>query len=168
MHCVRAIEHALYSFGEHGLPLIRKLWLEWRLQSVGIGGKRWKRMAGMVFNLRFTGLYSDLQSSRWYKRRWKIYGNDSKALSFFRGQHLWKRVVYTSFLWRWDKAQAASSEECKIDLIPQAFAAISKMPKKSKALSALNAAYDCCMMQDTRWYAFWPPFVDGEKDPGSY
>ena len=58
---------------------------------------------------------------------------------------------------------------CRIDLLPQAFAALADLPRKDRIKTALNSAYEqLCDIENGIVRLFYPPFSEKglENDPG--
>lgn len=166
MHCIRAIEHGM-RFGRHGLPLIGSC--DWNdgFSRVGIEGKGesvwlgWFLICVVRDFIPVCILRGDLDGKEKYEQLIKdLYASLEKHA--FEGE--W---YLRAFFDDGEKLGADSCDECKIDLIPQAFAVMSALPSPKKCKAALDAAYDRLYDEkNALMRLFWPAFVNGEKDPG--
>ncbi len=165
-HCVRALRRGL-QFGPNGLPLMGCG--DWNdgLNRVGLGGKGesvWLafflcevlRQFERVARMRQDQAVIDLCSATVRDLKGAI---DGKA---WDGQ--WYRRAY------FDDGQvlgSAESPECKIDLLPQSWSALSGVGQPERVAQALNAVLEHLVDPDLRLIRLLtPPFDKAAWDPG--
>ena len=166
-HCVRAIRLALARKGEHGLPLM--LGGDWNdgMDEVGREGKGesvW--LAFFLYDVltRFSGVASA------YGRQEEAAAFDDAAKTLRENieAHAWDGAWYLRAFYD-DGAPLGSkdSEECRIDCLSQAWAAISGAASPARARKAMDSVLG--HLVDERHgllKLFTPPFDRGEKQAG--
>lgn len=172
MHCVRALERS-FRFGSHGLPLIGGG--DWNdgMNHVGIGGKGesvWLAMFQMLVIQKFLPLcelQKDYDGAEKYREIYERLKNAVNASAFNGSWYM--RGFYDDGSPLGDK----TSDECRIDLLPQAFAAIvneadNREPFMQKHVdSALAEAISQLWCPEARVFRlFAPSFDKTTKDPG--
>ena len=165
-HCTRAILHGL-RFGERGLPLMgggdwndgmNLLGLEGRGESVWLGFflidvlRRFAPLAAAygdpIFEMRCieeaAGLAQRIENTAWdgawYRRAW---ADDGQVVG------------------------SRDSEECRIDSLPQSWAALTGTGTLERREQALDSTMELLVRRDHRLVQlFDPPFDDGPLEPG--
>jgi cellobiose phosphorylase len=165
-HCVRALKNAL-QMGPNGLPLMGCG--DWNdgLNRVGIGGK------GESVWLAFF-LYEVLRQFEPMARL----RNDQTVVDLCGAWTRDLKIAIEANAWdgRWyrrayfDDGQilgSAESPECKIDLLPQSWAALSGAGEPQRVAKALNATLEHLVDTDLRLIRLLtPPFDKAPWDPG--
>ncbi|ADU26013.1 GH36-type glycosyl hydrolase domain-containing protein [Ethanoligenens harbinense] len=165
-HCVRAIERAS-AFGAHGLPLFGAG--DWNdgMNLVGAGGKGesvWLALFLAHVLDRFApicrGMHDDARAETYTAR--------AQALREAVDTHCWDGAWYLRGFYD-DGAPLGGKtcDECKIDILPQAFAAIADMPDAGRRRQALDSMLE--HLADGRLKLvklFTPPFDHGMHNPG--
>lgn len=163
MHAMRALDLALSKKGAHGLPLMGSG--DWNdgMNRVGIKGKGESVWLGMFLCLvlqRFADICLEDGTERDYYRK-----EADTLLETIRTQFENDRYLRGYF----DNGAplgSGNNTECRIDLLPQAFAAF-LLPKDPKSRIAMESAYKELFDSDARILKlFTPPFDIGEGDPG--
>lgn len=167
MHCIRAIEYG-FKFGINGLPLIGNC--DWNdgLSRVGIKGKGESVWLGWFLKL-VVDKFIPICKQR----------GDTECIERYR--EVIKNVVHCIETNAWDgewylrafcddgrKLGAKNNTECKIDILPQAFAAMSEGCNE-RIKSALDNAY--MYLYDTKYKLFklfTPPFNRTQKNTVGY
>lgn len=167
-HARAAMEKG-YAPGEHGLLLMGCGDWNDSYNNVGIKGKGesvWLSMFYVLTAKMFAPLaekygdkaYSDLLSERVERLE--------KAID----EAAWDGEYYLrAFFDNGDKMGGKDCSMCRIDLLPQAFAALADLPRKDRIKTALNSAYEqLCDIENGIVRLFYPPFSEKglENDPG--
>ncbi|MEX1063109.1 MAG: glucoamylase family protein [Balneolaceae bacterium] len=165
-HCCRAIDISL-KMGDHGLPLIGAG--DWNdgMNRVGEGGKGESVWLGFF-------LYDILER---FKTICKKTGDDSRAENYGKiaedlkknlNKHGWDGQWYLrAFYDDGSPLGSAGNEECRIDVISQAWSVISKAAPKERGLEALQSVEEHLISaEDGIIRLLTPPFDQTEKDPG--
>lgn len=165
-HCVRAIDHAM-RFGAHGLPLIGTG--DWNdgLNHVGREGRGESVWLGWF-------LYTVLQAfapvcrAKGEVTRAETYEQTAAALSAALDRHgwdgQWYRRAYTD---QGTPLGSLQNEECQIDCIAQAWAAISGAAPPAKVRAALASVHHRLLDRDEGLLRLLtPPFAHTEPSPG--
>lgn len=158
-HCMRAIARA-DTRGEHGLPLMGAG--DWndgmnRVGAQGRGESVWLGMFMCEVLRRFAPLSGE--EERLARRREEL----RRALEAAGWDGQWYRRAYCD---DGTPLGSAQGEECRIDLLSQAWAALAGLDGK-RVCSALDAAWDMLVDEEAgivRLLA--PPFDDGQLQPG--
>ncbi|MBB5210400.1 cellobiose phosphorylase [Microbulbifer hydrolyticus] len=165
-HCCRAIERAS-AVGPHGLPVIGNG--DWndgfsRISTTGRGESVWMGW----FLLRVCRDMSPLCE----------YIGDAGLADYYRalGENFRKQVEESGWDGAWyrrayydDGTPVGSSEsdECKIDLIAQAWSVLSQKAPTDRARQAMESAYEHLVQEDARQILLLKPAFDKtKKDPG--
>ena len=167
-HARAAIEKG-FSQGEHGLLLIGCGDWNDSYNNVGTGGKGesvWLSMFYVLTARRFAALadkYGDSGCSRTLNERVEKL---EKAID----ESAWDGEYYLrAYFDNGTKMGGRSCAMCRIDLLPQAFAALAELPDKERAKSALASAYEqLCDLENGIVKLFCPPFSEENPaaDPG--
>ncbi len=166
LHCVNAIETAS-KFGVHGLPLIGNG--DWNdgFNLVGIEGKGesvWLALFLSQILERFSPYCRDFGETERADR----YEALSKELKRVVDEKCWDGEWYLrAFYDDEEKIGSKTSDECKIDSLPQSFAAIVKLSNEERRNTALNSALS--QLVDEKMGVvklFTPPFNHSRKNPG--
>ena len=165
-HCRRALQRGLTE-GPHGLPRIGSC--DWNdgFDRVGPGGSGesvWLAWFGIATAEGFARVLEQLGE------------HDEAALWSQRAQELGRAVERSAWDGEWylrawfddgTPLGSAASEECRIDLIAQAWAAISGAGSPERVDQALAAAVEHLAPPDDQLVRLlWPPFDTGPQDPG--
>lgn len=165
-HCVRAIDRA-WRLGSHGIPLIGAG--DWNdgFSQVGIRGNGESVWLAMFFSIvldRFAPVAEQNGDA--------AYGGQCReraaALRRAVDEKCWDGKWYLrAFYDDGTPMGGRQNSECRIDLLPQAFSALSGMPDKTRVKSALDETM--VRLVDFRHgiiKLFTPPFDDGKQNPG--
>ncbi|MCP3920367.1 MAG: DUF3131 domain-containing protein [bacterium] len=165
-HCRRALDRALTS-GPHGLPLIGSC--DWndgfsRVGEGGIGESVWLAWFAIATLRSFAGVLDELghgEESNEYRQR-------AEQLAERVDRHAWDGAWYLR-AWYDDGTPlgSASSRRCRIDVIAQAWAALSGAGDPRRTSIALDSAREQLVREEdglVRLLA--PPFDLGHEDPG--
>lgn len=165
-HCIRAVERAS-TFGGHGLPLFGAG--DWNdgMNLVGAGGKGesvWLALFLAHVLDRFApicrGMHDDAHAQSFVER--------ANALREAVDAHCWDGAWYLRGFYD-DGAPLGGKtcEECRIDILPQAFAVLAGMPDADRRRQALDSMLE--QLADERLKLvklFTPPFDHGTRNPG--
>ena len=161
-HCMRAISHTM-RYGEHNLPLIGGG--DWNdgFNRIGIAGKGESVWLAQFFVivLRNMSLLADVDISE------KLKGEYEKIIHAV-DETCWDNNWYIrAFFDNGESIGTLQSDECKIDILPQAFSVLANMPDSGRKNSALDAALKYLVDKEygvIRLFA--PAFTGHGKDPG--
>ncbi|MCL2773333.1 MAG: hypothetical protein FWD71_08270 [Oscillospiraceae bacterium] len=171
-HCKKSIEYGL-KFGGHGLPLIGTC--DWNdgMSLVGAEGKgesvwlAWFLILVLQDFIPICESKNDFEISKRYKLECEKLKNAIEQHCFEDGRYL--RGFYDNG----DKLGSKESDECKIDILPQTFAAITANTDntddrfKVNSQIVMNTAYNNLFDRKYKILKlFAPPFVDGNQNPG--
>jgi cyclic beta-1,2-glucan synthetase len=166
MHCVRAIENG-FKFGDHGLPLIGSC--DWndgfsRVGSKGIGESVWLAWFLKIVLKKFIPICEmkcDFDGAEKYRSVIAELGENIE-------KNCWDGNWYLrAFTDNGKKLGADGNAECKIDVLPQAFAAISEGPNE-RVKTALDNAYMYLYDSKFKLYKlFTPAFYMSAKERAS-
>ncbi|MDQ2972271.1 MAG: cyclic beta 1-2 glucan synthetase, partial [Pseudomonadota bacterium] len=165
-HCKRAIEHGL-RFGAHGLPLIGSG--DWndgmnRIGHLGRGESVWLAFFLHDVLTRFAPL-ADARGDTAAATKWR---GIAKTLAHAIDARAWDGAWYLR-AWTDDGVPvgSASSEECKIDSLPQSWAVLAVATDRARAGEAMGAVLRTLVHDDLRLVQlFAPPFDHSPIDPG--
>ena len=169
-HSVRAVEYVLSRFGAHGIPLIGSCdWCD-GFSNIGVGGKGESVWLGMFLKLvldkfsRVCEIKKDINRAKTYRSIAKVLKKNIIDNCYDKDSGYFIRGFYDDG----EKLGSADSEECKIDILPQCFSAISSVYDNiSIAESSLLNAYSKLFDEEYKILKlFSPPFSDGKKNPG--
>jgi cyclic beta-1,2-glucan synthetase len=164
-HCRRALERGLTS-GPHGLPLIGTC--DWndgfnRVGAQGIGESVWLAW----FAAATVNAFADTLEAL---------GHEGAAALRSKASELGQRVDQSAWDGSWYRRAwfddgtplgTATAEECRIDIIAQAWAAISGVADPDRVGVALESVVRHLVSEDDRLVRLlWPPFDHGDQDPG--
>jgi cyclic beta-1,2-glucan synthetase len=165
-HCVRAVDRSLAT-GEHGLPLFGSG--DWndgmnRVGRLGRGESTW--MAFFLYDIlgTWSGLCEasgDVSRANRYRAHREHLG---RALEAWGWDGAWYRRGYFD-----DGAPlgSASSDECRIDALAQAWAVISGAAPRERAAQAMDAVEQHLISERDRLVRLLtPPFDRSPHDPG--
>lgn len=165
-HCIRAIKRAL-RFGKHGLPLIGTG--DWNDGFDRIGEKGQGESVWLAF---FLWVVID-KFKKISQRR-----DDSEIIDLLEANQklILQGIEQNGWDGRWFRRAyyddglpigSAESDECKIDVIAQAWAAISGAVSKEKIEMALQSAWEMLVDEEVGIVKlFTPPFKNTDHDPG--
>jgi cyclic beta-1,2-glucan synthetase len=165
-HCVRALEKAC-SFGEHGLSLIGGG--DWNdgYDNVGIKGKGESVWLSIFFSdllFRFADICiikKDLELAKKYKEISKNLKENIEKNAWDGGWYL--RAFYDDG----SKMGSSLNKECKIDSLPQSFAAICDLPNKQRVQESLKNAYNYLVDKKNMIIKLFDlAFSQSEQQPG--
>ncbi|WP_112322260.1 GH36-type glycosyl hydrolase domain-containing protein [Oceanibium sediminis] len=165
-HCARALDLMMVT-GAHGLPLIGTG--DWndgmdRVGDAGSGESVWLAW----FQIATVGLFAPLardagrpdDAERWETHARKL----EQALSDQAWDGEWYLRAFDDDGQPWG---ASRNEECRIDLIAQAWSVLSGLPADARARAALNAAEAELVDPKARLIRLLtPPFDKTDRDPG--
>jgi len=165
-HCSRAIEKGLTS-GAHGLPLMGAG--DWNdgMSRIGIGG-RGESVWLAWFAIAATSGFADLCARSGDSERAEALRRRAEEIAGAVEQFGWDGGWYLRAFddegLRWGSAE---SEECRIDLVSQAWAVLSGVGDPERAGRALAAAESKLVSKTERLILLlWPPFDRTPRDPG--
>ena len=167
-HCKKSIEYGL-KFGEHGLPLIGSG--DWNdgMTLVGADGKGESVWLGQ-FMILVLGSFIPVCESRGEFETAQKYKSEAEKIKNAIELYCFENDRYIrGFYDNGEKLGSKDSDECKIDILPQAFAAITAAQKRAveRAEIALNTAYN--NLFDAKYKIlklFTPAFNNGSQNPG--
>ena len=167
MHCVRAIEYG-FKFGYNGLPLIGNC--DWNdgLSRIGIKGKGESVWLGWFLKIiinKFIPLCKIRGDIDCIDKYYDVMKNITDSIE----NNCWDGEWYLrAFCDDGKKLGSKNNTECKIDILPQAFAAISE-GSNERVKTALDNAY--MYLYDTKYKLFklfTPPFNRTQKNSVGY
>ena len=165
-HCARALDRMLAT-GPHGLPLIGTG--DWNdgMDRVGAGGSG-ESVWLAWFQIATVGLFAPLAAGTGYTERAARWQSHAGAIGEAVEEHGWDGGWY---LRAFDDSGVPwgshTNDECRIDLIAQAWSVLSGAPPGDRAIAALDAAYAHLVDADDRLVRLLePPFHATERDPG--
>ncbi|HEX6900394.1 MAG TPA: glucoamylase family protein [Thermoanaerobaculia bacterium] len=162
-HCRRALRKGATA-GPHGLPLIGSC--DWNdgLNRVGLGGKGesvWLGWFLYAVVAEMAPLWDEPEEAAVWSRRAEALRKAIEETAWDGGWYL--RAWYDDGT----PLGSAGSAECEIDLIAQAWAALSGAAGPERARQALDAAWErLALPEDHLLLLLAPPFERGPKDPG--
>jgi cellobiose phosphorylase len=165
-HCVRALNHAM-RYGFHGLPLMGSG--DWNDGMNRVGHKGDGESVWLAFFL-----YDILQSFEALARRREDHEYAKKcrmhaeALQGNIETYAWDGQWYLrAFFDDGSPLGSAQNTQCRIDLLPQAWAILSGAANPQKASQALQTALDSLIDPKTSTIRLlYPPFDGTQMDPG--
>jgi cyclic beta-1,2-glucan synthetase len=163
-HCIKSIEYGL-KFGEHGLPLIGTC--DWNdgMSLVGAEGKGESVWLAQFLILVLRGFINicenrgDSETAQRYKTEAEKIKEAIELYCFENDKYI--RGFYDNG----DRLGSQYNDECKIDILPQAFAAI--IDNSERAEIAMNTAYE--NLFDDKYKIlklFTPAFSESVQNPG--
>ena len=166
LHCKKAIDHTM-RFGEHGLPLIGNG--DWNdgFNQVGANGR-----GESVWLAQFMAMVLDMFGAicleKGESEQGDAYYQISKKLRNAVDEHCYEQDHYIrAFYDNGRKMGSEENDECKIDLLPQSFAVLSKMENHDRIRRALDTAYTKLVDTDKGIIKlFTPAFRDSTQNPG--
>lgn len=165
-HILRAVDHAA-AFGSHGLPLMKGG--DWNdgMDRVGAEGKGESVWLGFFLYYILDQLIPLLQKEK-RERKAAEYKEIKEALQDALEENAWDGEWYLrAFFDDGTPLGSASGEECKIDLISQAWAVISGAASPERARQAMeNALLRLKKEKEGVLLLLHPAFDKTEKDPG--
>lgn len=165
-HCIRAIDRAMKT-GQHGITLFGSG--DWNdgMNLVGIGGRGesvWLAMFLALVLDRFAPICDKMGDSDLSRR----YSAEAQRLRQAIDNNCWDGDRYArGFYDDGGVFGVKSSDECKIDILPQSFSAIAGMPDGERRRIALDSVMK--ILVDDRLkivHLFDPPFDGGNRNPG--
>jgi cellobiose phosphorylase len=165
-HCVRAIRRAL-RLGAHGLPLIGSG--DWNdgLNRVGSGGRGESVWLGF-FLYHVLGQFAELARRRDDSPFAEECRQAAAKLQANLEAHAWDGQWYRrAFFDDGSPLGSAQNQECRIDLLPQAWAVLSGAADPHRARLAMKAVFEQLVDRRRRLVRlFTPPFDKETRDPG--
>jgi cyclic beta-1,2-glucan synthetase len=177
-HCIKSIEYGL-KYGKHGLPLIGSG--DWNdgMTLVGAEGKGesvWLAQFLILVLREFIPVCEGMGEHEAAQR----YQSEAEKIRNAIETHCFEGDRYIrGFYDNGDKLGSNESDECKIDILPQSFAAMTLPPSTSpappsereavleRAEIALNTAYENLFDKNHKIIKlFTPPFNNGVQNPG--
>lgn len=165
-HCVRALDHMMTT-GSHGLPLMGGG--DWndgmdRIGDQGRGESVWLAW----FQIATVGIFTPLARQAGHADdagRWLAHTDDlAEALKKHGWDGDWYLRAFDDDGMPWG---SADNNECKIDLIAQAWSVLSGLPVDARALTALQSADKHLVDKEARLIRLLvPPFDQTDRDPG--
>ena len=165
-HILRAVDHAA-AFGSHGLPLMKGGDWNAGMDRVGAEGKGESVWLGFFLYYILDQLIPLLQKEK-RERKAAEYKEIKEALQDALEENAWDGEWYLrAFFDDGTPLGSASGEECKIDLISQAWAVISGAASPERARQAMeNALLRLKKEKEGVLLLLHPAFDKTEKDPG--
>jgi cyclic beta-1,2-glucan synthetase len=165
-HCCRAIERSL-AVGAHGLPLMGTG--DWNDGMNRVGREGRGESVWMAFFLHdVLRRFEPLCAARGEGERAARYAAHRAALVRALEEHAWDGAWYRR-AWFDDGALlgTASAEECRIDLLPQAWAVLSGAAPRERCEIAMDSALRELFLPEGRLLRLLaPPFDRSPHDPG--
>lgn len=165
-HAKKALDRA-YQLGKHGLVEIGSG--DWNdgYSKVGINGEG-ESVWLSQFLAHTMKLFADLCTKQNETSLAKKYQEQAKSLLDSVDEYGYDGAYYLrAFFDNGEKMGSHSSAECRIDSLPQSFAAIADMPNKKRVNSALDAAFDNLVDRKQGIIKlFTPSFDSGNQEPG--
>ncbi|MDR1003037.1 MAG: hypothetical protein LBL82_07210 [Oscillospiraceae bacterium] len=161
-HCIRALEKG-YSRGKHGLILMGGG--DWndgmnRVGENGVGESVWLSMFYAYLCERFIKICRSDTAA-------KILIERADDLRSSIDTYAWDGEWYMRAFYDDGRPLGSrDSEECKIDILPQAFAVLCGMPDKERVESALTSALEKLVDWDNGIAALFTPPFDKEQEAG--
>ena len=165
-HCLLAISNGL-KFGKHGLPLMGCG--DWNdgMNLVGIDGRGESVWLGFfLYDVlrkfrKISDLKHDTETSNFYEK-------EMTKLKDHLDQNAWDGAWYLrAFFDNGAALGSNTSDECKIDLLPQAWAVLSGAGDSDKSAAAMRAVNEKLVKrQDGLIQLFDPPFENTQLNPG--
>ena len=165
-HCVRAIEKG-YNIDDFGLPFIGcGDWCD-GFSSVGLGG-RGTSVWLALFLSRVLTQFARICTMRGEAALSEKYSGWSESLKKAVDVRCWDGAWYVrAFYDNGERMGSRDSSECRIDLLPQAFAVLAGMPDKERVNTGLESARAELIDQDLRLVKlFTKPFQHCREQPG--
>ena len=165
-HCVRALAHG-FRLGRHRLPLMGTG--DWNdgMNKVGAKGKGESVWNGWFF-VTVLQSFATLSEGRGDLERaqWCVQGAERIRLAL--ESDAWDGAWYRrAFFDDGSPLGSSLNDECRIDAIPQAWAAISGMADKERSAQAMRSVYEQLVLpRDKLIKLFDPPFDKGNLQPG--
>jgi cyclic beta-1,2-glucan synthetase len=166
LHCLRAIARAMTK-GDHGLPLFGCG--DWNdgMNLVGIGGKGesvWLAMFEALVLDRFAPVCRHMNDETHAAQ----YEEEAKRLRAAIDETCWDGQWYArGFFDDGHPLGVSENSECRIDFLPQSFAAIAGMPDGERRRTALDSAMKILVDEKLGVVRlFDPPFDKGGRNPG--
>lgn len=165
-HCARALDHMMVT-GGHGLPLMGAG--DWNDGMDRIGGKgRGESVWLGWFEIAVVGLFAPLAQQAGHvddSRRWQAHAEGlGEAIRAHAWDGHWYLRAFDDDGRPWGAAQ---NDECRIDLIAQAWSVLSGLPVDERALTALASAEQHLVDVPARLIRLLtPPFDQTDRDPG--
>jgi cyclic beta-1,2-glucan synthetase len=165
-HCIRAVDHGL-RFGAHGLPLMGTG--DWNdgMNRVGNEGKG-ETVWGGWFLLTILDRWAPLAEQHGDGERSSRYRAEADRLIRALEENAWDGEWYRrAYFDNGTQLGSAQNTECRIDSLPQAWAAISGRVDHQRARQALASVDRLLVRRAERLVLlFTPPFDRGELHPG--
>ncbi|MEQ9038888.1 MAG: glucoamylase family protein [Silicimonas sp.] len=165
-HCARALDRMMAT-GAHGLPLIGTG--DWNdgMDRVGAAGKG-ESIWLAWFQIATVRLFAPLVAGAELADRAERWQAHAKAVAEAVEEHGWDDEWY---LRAFDDAGlpwgSHTNDECRIDLIAQAWSVLSGAPTGDRAAKSLEAAHTHLLDAGDRLIRLLdPPFHETERDPG--
>lgn len=165
-HCVRAIRASLKT-GAHGLPLIGAG--DWNDGMNRVGSKGAGESVWLAFFLNHVlTRFSDVAGKKGDAAFARECREHAESLALAIEEHAWDGKWYRrAYFDDGSVLGSASNEECRIDSLPQSWAAISKTGSPERRAAALNSACAMLVEEDMKLIRlFTPPFDSGSSQPG--
>ena len=166
-HCLRAINHAC-TFGKHGLPLIKGGDWNDSFNAVGIEGKGESVWLGMFLcyvakKFTFTALLNKDRKTA------DLLTKLADSLVQSIDTHAWSGDRYIRCFYDDGTPMGKQgNKECEIDLLPQAWSAISGMPDKNRCSLALRTADRLLSDKDNSLIRLFTPAFTAEGKIAGY
>ncbi|WP_439154203.1 GH36-type glycosyl hydrolase domain-containing protein [Yoonia sp.] len=165
-HCARALDRMM-TVGAHGLPLMGAG--DWndgmdRIGDEGQGESVWLAW----FQIATIGLFAPLAETAGLAQDAARWRDHAKGLRRAIADHAWDGAWYLRAI---DDAGvpwgSAENEECRIDLIAQAWSVLDTGPVDDRARKAIRSAADHLVDTEARLVRLLtPPFDRTDRDPG--
>ncbi|MCL2033936.1 MAG: hypothetical protein FWG94_04305 [Oscillospiraceae bacterium] len=165
-HCVRALEKG-YNVDEFGLPFIGcGDWCD-GFSSVGLGG-RGTSVWLALFLSQTLEKFAKICVIRGKSELSEKYLEWSQSLKKAVDIRCWDGAWYVrAFYDNGERMGSRDSSECRIDLLPQAFAVLAGMPDKDRVDTGLKSAVSELVSKDLRLVKlFTKPFQHCREQPG--
>lgn len=165
-HCVAALNRTIYLFGQHDLPLI--LSGDWNDSMDQVGrDKRGESVWLAMFLAYLSTEFAPLAGKKEGQDREKYYQELSTKLKKKLDDECWDGEWYLRAYWdSGEKLGSKENDECRIDSLPQSWAAISGLDDE-KARTSINSANRLLIDKNHKTVKlFDPPFENTKYDPG--
>lgn len=168
LHCKKALEKGFQKGSKGLIPINGGDWND-GYNRVGIDGRGesvWLTMFYILVVKEFAPLAREMKDEEYAVELEKRAADFTTALT----ENAYKDGYFLRAFYDNGKAMGGKESDCcKIDLLPQAFAALSGLPDEEMKRSALKSAYDMLIDEDNRLIKlFSPPFSKDmtDDDPG--
>ncbi len=165
-HCARVLNRMMAT-GSHGLPLMGAVGWNDGMDRIGDGGPG-ESVWLAWFQIATVGLFAPLAEQAGHgddADRWREHaGRLGRALTQHAWDGAWDVRAFDDEGVPWG---ASENDECRIDLIAQAWSVLAGDPVEDRAYQALQSTQDQLVDKEARLIRLLtPPFDQTDRDPG--